>query len=96
MRARRCAKQARTVAARFTKVPPATIRVSDALDHATVVSTPDFAPVSKATSPCPTPSCRMFVRMPATMLIAQIVSTSSAIGVLTLIFRPVSNASDLK
>ena len=44
------------------------------------MSTPDFAPITKATSPCPAPSCRMFVRMPATMLIAQIVRMSSGLG----------------
>src|SRR6516225_890313 len=77
----RKANQNTSAAARFAKVPPAsTRRESNVLDQATVVSTPEVAPVSKATSPCPTPSCRMFVRMPATMLIEQIVGTSSAPG----------------
>jgi hypothetical protein len=48
-------------AARLTSVPPAsTRRESNALDHATVVSIPDFAPVRRAVSPCPTPSCKVF------------------------------------
>jgi hypothetical protein len=48
--------------------------------HATVVSTPEFAPVSRAVSPCPTPSWMTFATMPATMLIAQIVRMSSLFG----------------
>jgi hypothetical protein len=44
--------QKTSAAARLTNVPPAsTRRESKALDHATVVSTPELAPVSKATSP---------------------------------------------
>src|SRR5689334_12838938 len=61
-------------------VPPtSTKRESNALDQATVVSTPEFAPVSRAVNPCPTPSCRTLARMVATMLIAQIVRLSSAV-----------------
>src|SRR5579864_4740629 len=43
----RKASQKTSAAARFTNVPPAsTSRESKALDHATVVSTPELAPVS--------------------------------------------------
>ncbi len=79
--AKRNANQNTRAAARFTNVPPAaTRRVSDALDHATVVSSPDFAPVSRAVSPWPTPSCRTFETIAARALIAQIVSASSALS----------------
>src|ERR1700740_2074635 len=78
----RKASQNTSAAARFTKVPPAATRgCSDALDHATVVSTPDFAPISRAVRPCPTPSWRTFATVPATMLMATIVSVSSVVRI---------------
>ena len=80
MRVWRCAERPRTIAQPrdSPKFRPASTRSdSNTLDQATVVRTPDFSPVNRAVSPCPTPSWRMFVRMPATMLIGQMVKTSS-------------------
>ncbi len=65
-------------ATKSASVPPAaTSFESNALDHATVVSTPDCAPVIKASAPCPKPSCNKSASIPDSRLIAVTVGASS-------------------
>src|ERR1700678_4333050 len=74
----RSAIQKTMAATRFARVPPAaTSRESKLLDHATVVSTPDGVPVSRAVAAWPSPSCTKLASIAATRLIAQTVSASS-------------------
>src|ERR1700734_3238743 len=68
-------------AAKFASVPPAATSLeSNALDHATVVSTPDCAPVISATAPCPSPSCKTSASIADRRLMPQTVTASSFLG----------------